>query len=162
MFRSQGQASLQNRRNFLRILGVQRRKQGEREAARGRRAKKLTPLGCASRFAFASLSPLFAQHARKFTTVLQAKNKQHSDDGGPLEIIANLNIYKKLSRLVEGQAIEKPTCAKLLKITSWMRVFTWYDYNTILAKSRRIKATTGSCCWTVWFVQCRNNCQSPL
>ena len=120
MFQSQGQASLQNRRNFLRILGVQRRKQGEREAVRGRRAKKLTPLGCDSRFAFASLSPLFAQHAQKFTPVLQAKNKQHSDDGGPLEIIANLNIYKKLSRLVEGHAIEKPACAKLLKITSWM------------------------------------------
>ena len=42
-----------------------------------------------------------------------------------------------------------------------MRVFTWYVFNTFV-ESRRIKATTGSCCWTVWLVEYGNNCQSPL
>ena len=39
-------------------------------------------------------------------------------------------------------------------------MFTWYVFNTFV-KSRRIKATTGSCYWTVLFVEYRNNCQSP-
>ena len=60
--------SLQNRPNFLGISGEQRRKRGERELG----FFSDPPLAHNSRFALASLPPLFARNTQKITPVLQA------------------------------------------------------------------------------------------
>ena len=58
-------ASLQNRRNFLRILGEWRRKGGEREARVAREGKSAPLLARNSRFALASRSPRFRLYSPK-------------------------------------------------------------------------------------------------
>ena len=52
-------ASLQNRRNFLRISGKQKRKRGESEARVACEGRSNPPLARNLRFALASLSPRF-------------------------------------------------------------------------------------------------------
>ena len=52
-------ASLQNRRNFLRISGEQKRKRGESEARVACEGRSNPPLARNLRFALASLSPRF-------------------------------------------------------------------------------------------------------
>ena len=125
-----------------------------------RSAKKLTHLVRDS---------LFASHTQKITPVLQAKIKQHNDDSGPLENIPKSKNIKNSRRdwqkvvLWTSQRVQ--TCLKQLHILGkfqvWKWAFTWHVFNTFV-ESLRIKATTGTCCWTVLFVEYRNNCQSPL
>jgi len=61
--------NLQNRDDFLRIFGEQRRKRGEREAQvkrEGRSAFLALLPSRVTRFAFTSLLPLFAKNTQKF------------------------------------------------------------------------------------------------
>lgn len=79
----------------------------------------------------------------KNTPVLQAKIKQHSDDGGPLEIIAKAkNIFKKSSQLAEGRVMDKPACANLVKIATHLRKISGLDASVYMIRFQYVCGVT--------------------